>query len=59
MVTVHGLEQPDGLCLHGVVELPEGGDGGQAAVLPHLVVGREAVVTPSLDDGRNLVNPKI
>ena len=59
MVSVHRLQQPDGLCLHGVIELPEGGDGGQAAVLPHLVVGGQTVVPPSLDDGCNLVNPKI
>lgn len=59
MVAVNRLQEPDGVCLHGVVELEEGGDGRQAAVLPHLVVGGEAVVTPSLDDGRNLVNPKI
>ena len=59
MVTVHGLQEPDGLRLHAVVELPEGGDGGQAAVLPHLVVGGQPVIPPSLDNGCNLVNPKI
>ena len=59
VAAVHGLQQPDGVRLHGVVELGEGGDGGQAAVLPHLAVGGQPVVPPGLDDGGDLVNSEI
>ena len=59
LVVVDRLEQADDLIVHGVVELPEAVDGREAAVLPDLSVGWQAVISPSLDDGRDLVNSEI
>ena len=52
-------EQADDLVVHGVVELVEVVDGGEAAVLPDLSVGRQPMVSTCLDDRSDLVNSQI
>ena len=59
LVVVDGPEQADDLVVHGVVELVEAVDGREAAVLPDLGVGGQAVVSTCLNDGRDLVNSEI
>ena len=59
LVPVDGPEQLDDVLLYGVVELVEGVDGREAAVLPDLGVGGQAVVPPGLDDGGDLVDSEV
>ena len=59
LVVVDRPQQADDLVVHGVVEFVEGLDGWEAAVLPDLSVGWQAVVSTCLDDGRDLVNSEI
>ena len=59
LVVVDGPEQADDLVVHGVVELVEAVDGREAAVLPDLGVGGQAMVSTCLNDGRDLVNSEI
>ena len=59
LMVVDRLEQADDLIVHGVVQLLEAVDGREAAVLPDLGVGWQPVVSPRLNDCRDLVNSEI
>ena len=59
LVVVDRLEQADDLIVHGVVQPFEAVYGREAAVLPDLGVGWQPVVSPRLNDGRDLVNSEI
>ena len=58
-MAVNRTEEVDDVFLDGVVELIEAVDGWEPAVLPNLGVGGQAVISPRLNDGRDLVNPEI
>ena len=59
LVPVDGPEQLDDVLLDGVVELVEGVDGREAAVLSDLSVGWQPMISTCLNDGRDLVNSEI
>ena len=58
-MAVDRMEEADDVLLDSVVELIEAVDGREPAVLSDLGVGGQAVISPCLNDGRDLVNPEI